>query len=67
MYNCHLKVDSFEKIFGIEDSQSQNEAVKAATHHSLYSNKISGIVLYVREKDLLNYGKNNQVNSGIGF
>jgi hypothetical protein len=65
MYNIQICVLDFDlNVLWVEDSVQRN-AIKQTTLQTLYSNALSGLVLYVKKCSLPQYGKSKTENKSI--
>ena len=64
-YNCQLKVEDLGSILNPKISEAQELALKAASDHTLYSNNLRGLIIFVRECDIPRYGSDQKINAAV--
>ncbi|KAI9011231.1 hypothetical protein BC832DRAFT_590474 [Gaertneriomyces semiglobifer] len=65
MYNMQLRVSNMDATFDFPRDSAQALAYRAQTASSLYSQSLSGAIILVSRKDLLNYGNQKTANAAL--
>ncbi|KAJ3188789.1 hypothetical protein HDU85_004503 [Gaertneriomyces sp. JEL0708] len=67
MYNMQLRVSNMDATFDFPRDSAQALAYRAQTASSLYSQSLSGAIILVSRKDLVNYGNQKTANAEFHF